>query len=328
MLHIAACRQASFWRQLSPSSHSPPPPPRRCTRCSTSAARSPRSPGLPLCLTLPFLGALLYYLFGINRVQTRARKLLTRYPEPDCPTEYVGTPPPELLAAGSTWLRRQRLAVDGGQPHRAAARRSSDFRRNAGRDSNAAHVRLLQHLHFRRRTTRPAFRRRALRSRLHAAWTCVCSSTASGEWYSWHGVAALLRGTRVRCRALPAAATVAARFISVNLRNHRKILAVDGRMAFTGGMNMREHYLVGDGATSASSICTFVCAAPCVAQIEPSSCATGNSSRARPAGPARVAGALGDALCRAVADGPEEDSTGLTELLIGAIGRRASGSPS
>ena len=31
---------------------------------------------IAVCLTLPLLGALLYYLFGINRVQTRARKLL------------------------------------------------------------------------------------------------------------------------------------------------------------------------------------------------------------------------------------------------------------
>jgi cardiolipin synthase len=51
---------------------------------------------IAVCFTLPLLGALLYFLFGINRVQTRARKLLTRHPEPDCPTEYVGTPPPQL----------------------------------------------------------------------------------------------------------------------------------------------------------------------------------------------------------------------------------------
>ena len=32
---------------------------------------------IALCFTLPLAGALLYYLFGINRVQARARKLLT-----------------------------------------------------------------------------------------------------------------------------------------------------------------------------------------------------------------------------------------------------------
>jgi len=53
---------------------------------------------IAICLTLPLLGALLYYLFGINRVQTRARKLLTRLPAPECPTEYVGTRPSPYLA--------------------------------------------------------------------------------------------------------------------------------------------------------------------------------------------------------------------------------------
>src|SRR5262249_35266314 len=51
---------------------------------------------IAVCFTLPFAGALLYYLFGINRVRTRARKLLQRLPEPLCPTEFLGTPPPVL----------------------------------------------------------------------------------------------------------------------------------------------------------------------------------------------------------------------------------------
>ena len=36
---------------------------------------------IAVCFTLPILGTLFYYLFGINRVQTRARKLLTHHPE-------------------------------------------------------------------------------------------------------------------------------------------------------------------------------------------------------------------------------------------------------
>ena len=63
---------------------------------------------IAVCLALPLAGALLYYLFGINRVQARARKLLTGLPPPDCPTEYVGTPPPQLLP-----LARLGLAVTG-----------------------------------------------------------------------------------------------------------------------------------------------------------------------------------------------------------------------
>ena len=52
---------------------------------------------IALCFTLPFVGPLLYYLFGINRVRTRARKLLERLPPLHCPTEFLGTPPPTLV---------------------------------------------------------------------------------------------------------------------------------------------------------------------------------------------------------------------------------------
>ena len=51
---------------------------------------------IAVCFSLPFAGALLYYLFGINRVRMRARKLLHRLPEPLCPTEFLGAPPPVL----------------------------------------------------------------------------------------------------------------------------------------------------------------------------------------------------------------------------------------
>src|SRR5215831_10721371 len=48
---------------------------------------------IALCFSLPLAGALLYYFFGINRVKTRARKLLTRHPAEVCPTEHIGAPP-------------------------------------------------------------------------------------------------------------------------------------------------------------------------------------------------------------------------------------------
>ncbi len=52
----------------------------------------------------------------------------------------------------------------------------------------------------------------------------------------------MLRGTRVRfARFLPPRLLPPA--FSVNMRNHRKILLVDGVEAFTGGINVRDRYL-------------------------------------------------------------------------------------
>ena len=63
---------------------------------------------IAVSLSLPIAGPLLYYFFGINRVEHRARKMLTRHPELECPTEYVGTPPPALAP-----LARLGFAVSG-----------------------------------------------------------------------------------------------------------------------------------------------------------------------------------------------------------------------
>ena len=40
---------------------------------------------------------------------------------------------------------------------------------------------------------------------------------------------------------------IPARLPFMNLRNHRKLLVVDGKVGFTGGMNIREHFLPGHG---------------------------------------------------------------------------------
>ena len=58
-----------------------------------------------------------------------------------------------------------------------------------------------------------------------------------GARYSWPSVIAGLSAAGVRvARFLPK--LIPARFRYANLRNHRKIMVVDGRVGFTGGMNM------------------------------------------------------------------------------------------
>jgi cardiolipin synthase len=106
---------------------------------------------------------------------------------------------------------------------------------------------------------------------------------------------------------------------SVNLRNHRKILAVDGKVAFTGGANIRESYVATGGEKIIDLHASL--AGPVVAQVETVfsrdwQFATGEATRTRGAH-----GELtGRAECRAIADGPERSHARLTELLVGAIG--------
>ena len=64
---------------------------------------------------------------------------------------------------------------------------------------------------------------------------------AAGARYSWPTIISKLRHERVPCaRFLPASLFAPWRIASINLRDHRKIAVIDGRIAFTGGMNIRQ----------------------------------------------------------------------------------------
>jgi len=108
--------------------------------------------------------------------------------------------------------------------------------------------------------------------------------------------------------------------LSVNLRNHRKILVVDGAEAFTGGINVRDRYVEGPDRHRIVDA-HFRVLGPVVTQIESVflrdwQFATGHESTAA----RRIPEPAGGALCRTIADGPDVQLDRLTALLTGAIG--------
>ena len=63
---------------------------------------------------------------------------------------------------------------------------------------------------------------------------------AAGTRYSWPPITRMLKRARVPyARFLPSSLLQPWRVATINLRNHRKILVVDGQIGFTGGMNIR-----------------------------------------------------------------------------------------
>ncbi len=273
---------------------------------------------IAVCFTLPLAGALLYYLFGINRVETRARKLLPGHPAPHCPTEYVGTPPPQLAP-----LARLGSAVTGwpltaGNRVEMLTEAPLIFDAMIGAIESAR-----EYVYF----TTYIFDGGPLGRRFAAALAEAAERGVDvrvlvdgiGEWYSLRRASALLRGTRVRlARFLPPRLWPPA--VSINLRNHRKSLIVDGHSAFTGGINVRDRYLAEHGEARIVDL-HFRLVGPIVAQIETVFLrdwlfATGDASTSARAVPRPS----GSALCRAVADGPDGELDRLTALYTGAIG--------
>jgi cardiolipin synthase A/B len=273
---------------------------------------------IAISIAWPFFGPLLYYLFGINRVQTRARKLLTRRPAIDCPTEYLGTPPPQLVplaklgAAVSGWPLTAGNKIE---PLHEAAAIFDDML--AAIDGAQAYVYFSTYIF----DAGPVGRRfaTALAAAAERGADVRVLLDGFGEWYSRRRASDLFRGTRVRfARFLPPRLWPPT--LNINLRNHRKILVVDGIAAFTGGINVRDRYL--DGAPAERIVDShFRLSGPVLTQIETVflrdwQFATGDPTTAE----RRVPQPSGAALCRVVADGPDVGLDRLTALLTGAIG--------
>ena len=92
---------------------------------------------------------------------------------------------------------------------------------------------------------------------------------AAGTRYSWPSIIHRLRAARVPCaRFLPASLLTPWRVATLNLRNHRKILVLDGQTAFTGGINIRHGNLLGDRPRSPVQDLHFRVEGPVVTQLQ------------------------------------------------------------
>lgn len=107
-----------------------------------------------------------------------------------------------------------------------------------------------------------------------------------------------------------------------NLRNHRKLLIVDGKIGFTGGMNIREGTQLSRNPSHPIQDLHFRIQGPVVAELQESFCedwtfATGNTIEGPlwfpPLPP------VGNSSCRALSDGPDEDFEHIRWAILGAI---------
>jgi cardiolipin synthase len=98
--------------------------------------------------------------------------------------------------------------------------------------------------------------------------------------------------------------------LRINLRNHRKILVVDGRIGFTGGMNISERYLLERSAPGRVEDLHFEITGPVVAEMQHAfaedwTLATNETLKGDAYFPALST--TGPVLCRGISSGPDED---------------------
>jgi len=281
---------------------------------------------------VPFAGAAFYGLFGINRIRRRAselrpQRILPAQPAPtDSPTppalaeslpaegrhlsalaELVGALVPAPLAAGNaiTPLTDGEHAYGEMVAAIDAAERTIGMTTFIFDDDRAGRL-------FAAALERAAARGVEVRVLIDGV----------GARYSWPRITPRLRrmGLRV-AEFLPTFVPLYAPY--ANLRNHRKCLVVDGAVAFTGGMNVRQGYLspLGRGGVSVSDV-HFRLAGPVVAQLadvfaEDWAFATDEGLRGDGWFP-HVPSA-GSAIARVIPGGPDEEVERIRLTILGAL---------
>ncbi len=288
--------------------------------------RDPRSAlcWIVVCLLLPGIGALIYGMFGVNRIEAKAQHLRRKWPQPDNsdlddPTVTAGWPSEHF---GFTRLARKvtrrkfiqgnlvELLVNGEQAYPAMLQAI----RNAQNS-----IALCTYIFDSDRVGREFVD--TLAEAVERGIDVKVLVDGIGETYSRPRISSLLNK-----KGVPSARFMPwdrwRWFRHVNLRNHRKIMVVDGKLAFTGGMNIGVRHLAeaNDNPEKALDL-HFKVTGPVVADIEQAfledwSFATGAKHlRTEPL----ELPSVGDLWARVIIDGPNEDFEKLRWMYMGAI---------
>jgi cardiolipin synthase A/B len=279
----------------------------------------------------PLIGAILYALLGINRIRrkaTSARSGTPAYHE----TMAQARPVEELLKEALP--PRHRYLVEIAR----LADRASDRPLLAGNridplvDGDAAYPAMLAAIDAAERsvtlTTYIFDNDRAGRAFLDALRSAVARGVEVrvliddvGARYSFPSMVHTLRRAGVRVgRFMPA--VMHWRMPYFNLRNHRKILVVDGRVGFTGGMNIRAASWLATQPSHPTRDLHFRVEGPVVAELqevfaEDWAFSTGEKLEGPDWFPPLTA--RGASLARAISDGPDIDFEKLSTVILGAL---------
>ena len=279
---------------------------------------------------LPLLGPLLYILLGINRVRRKALSLRGASGDSALAVARVEPAESDLLALGLGEAHLQHLAGAVGRIVRRPLIPGNRIEPLVNGD--AAYPAMLSAIRKATRTitlsTYIFDNDRNGREFVEALAQAVRRGVqvrvlvdAAGAHYSVPSITHALHHAGVRTgRFLPRMGPWW--FVALNLRNHRKIMVVDGRVGFTGGMNLRQGNLVAQHPSHPVQDLHFRLDGPVVRQLQESfaadwAFAAGETMEGsdwfpplEPAGPV---------LARAIPDGPDEDFEQLRWTLLAAL---------
>lgn len=291
--------------------------------------RDPRSAigWVGITLTLPLFGALLYWVLGVNRVERKAVSWLAagrRLTDVHRTAESVALPLSERNEHLVT-LRRLSDTVTlrslvGGNRVTPLVDGEQAYPEMLALIDGAKHSVHLASYIFEGDTIGTRFAEALARAGARGVEVRVIVD-ALGEKYSFPPIRRMLRNARN---------VHVARFLPLrqgtyfNLRNHRKVLIADGRVAVTGGMNIRDGHLVRSARLrDAVADLQFRVAGPVVADLqriflEDWFFVTGRFVESESLFPPLEP--EGSAVARAIGDGPDIPMRKIHWILLGALG--------
>jgi len=146
---------------------------------------------------------------------------------------------------------------------------------------------------------------------------------AAGARYSWPPIASKLKQAHIPfAKFLPSSLFAPWRVATINLRNHRKILVVDGLTGFTGGINLRHGNVLADQPERPVQDLHFRVAGPVVAHLQEAfasdwAFATGETLAEDLWFPELQE--CGNVIARGIIDGPDADYDKLRWTLLAAL---------
>jgi len=200
----------------------------------------------------PGFGALAYVMFGINRLHRKARRMGAGERNPASIQESDNAAQLAREAVGERGVHFSRLAILVGEVTRWPLLYGNkvDFYRR-GDDAYPAMIDAIDQAENSIALCSYIFDRdRAGKMFLDALKRAVKRGVqvrvlidGVGSSYSFPSMPGLMRKAGVTVAKFNSS-LLPTRFVYRNLRNHRKILVTDGRIGFTGGMNIREGHLL------------------------------------------------------------------------------------
>ncbi len=280
------------------------------------------------CLALPGLGALVYWILGVNRIRTRSREI-------------------QEQGQGMHWLHVDRPAEQKHIKHfptsstsQALIKLSDAVTRRPLTFGNKITVL------YNGEQTYPAMLEaigKAKQSIFLSSYILIPDQTgqqfarelvaaaergvdvrvlidAFGELYSLKKIRQIFRGTKVKATTfLP---LTLLRGFYLNLRNHRKLLIIDHDCSFTGGMNIRDRHLsMTPGTLSPIIDVHFRLEGPICEQLRDAFMEDWHYATDEKREPCEwpTSPVIGNACCRGISAGPNEQHEKLNWILIGAL---------